>query len=39
MLCQAKNVIIVPGYGLAVARARHTVYEIAQLLRERGSRR
>jgi len=36
MLREAKNVIIVPGYGMAVAQAQHTVYEITKLLRERG---
>ncbi len=36
LLKEAKNVIIVPGYGMAVAQAQHTVYEITALLRERG---
>ena len=36
MLREARNVIIVPGYGMAVAQAQHTVYEITKLLRERG---
>ncbi|HEY8608794.1 MAG TPA: Re/Si-specific NAD(P)(+) transhydrogenase subunit beta [Noviherbaspirillum sp.] len=36
MLRDAKNVIIVPGYGMAVAQAQHTVYEITKLLRERN---
>ena len=36
MLRAAKNVIIIPGYGMAVAQAQHTVYEITRLLRERG---
>ncbi len=36
LLREAKNVIIVPGYGMAVAQAQHTVYEITQCLRERG---
>jgi NAD(P) transhydrogenase subunit beta len=36
MLRNAKNVIIVPGYGMAVAQAQHTVYEITKLLREKG---
>jgi NAD(P) transhydrogenase subunit beta len=35
-LRQAKNVIIVPGYGMAVAQAQHTVYEITRWLREKG---
>jgi NAD(P) transhydrogenase subunit beta len=36
MLRDAKKVIIVPGYGMAVAQAQHTVYEITKLLREMG---
>jgi len=32
----AKNVIIVPGYGMAVARAQHAVNEMTQLLRKKG---
>ena len=36
LLRTAKNVIIVPGYGMAVAQAQHTVYEITKLLREQG---
>jgi len=36
MLREAKNVIIVPGYGMAVAQAQHIVSEITQLLREKG---
>ncbi|MDR2112599.1 MAG: Re/Si-specific NAD(P)(+) transhydrogenase subunit beta [Candidatus Accumulibacter sp.] len=36
LLREAKNVIIVPGYGMAVAQAQHTVYQITALLRERG---
>ena len=35
-LREAKNVIIVPGYGMAVAQAQHTVFEITQYLREKG---
>jgi NAD(P) transhydrogenase subunit beta len=35
LLREAKNVIIVPGYGMAVAQAQHTVYEITKLLREK----
>ncbi len=36
LLREARNVIIVPGYGMAVAQAQHTVYEITRQLRERG---
>ncbi len=32
----AKNVIVVPGYGMAVARAQHKVFEMTELLREQG---
>jgi NAD(P) transhydrogenase subunit beta len=36
LLRGASSLIIVPGYGMAVAQAQHTVYEITKLLRERG---
>jgi NAD(P) transhydrogenase subunit beta len=36
MLAYADKVIVVPGYGLAVAQAQHTVRELADLLEERG---
>jgi NAD(P) transhydrogenase subunit beta len=36
LLKEAKSVIIVPGYGMAVAQAQHTVFEITKLLRARG---
>ena len=36
LLRDAKRVIIVPGYGMAVAQAQHTVYEITKTLREKG---
>jgi NAD(P) transhydrogenase subunit beta len=36
LLREAKSVIIVPGYGMAVAQAQHTVYEITKLLRDKG---
>jgi NAD(P) transhydrogenase subunit beta len=36
LLRGAKQVIIVPGYGMAVAQAQHTVFEITKLLRQKG---
>jgi NAD(P) transhydrogenase subunit beta len=36
LLRNAKHVIIVPGYGMAVAQAQHTVYEITKFLRDKG---
>ncbi len=36
MLADAKRVIIVPGYGMAVARAQGAVHELTRTLRERG---
>jgi len=36
LLRDAKHVIIVPGYGMAVAQAQHTVFEITKALREKG---
>ena len=36
MLREAKSAIIVPGYGMAVAQAQHTVNEITRTLREKG---
>ena len=36
MLRDAKSVIIVPGYGMAVAQAQHTVNEITKTLRGQG---
>ncbi|HEY0253237.1 MAG TPA: NAD(P)(+) transhydrogenase (Re/Si-specific) subunit beta, partial [Kofleriaceae bacterium] len=37
-LTQAKNVVIVPGYGMAVARAQHAVRELTEVLRQKGVR-
>jgi NAD(P) transhydrogenase subunit beta len=37
MLAYAERVIIVPGYGLAVAQAQHTLRELVDLLSERGT--
>ena len=35
-LAYATNVIVVPGYGLAVAQAQHAVRELAELLEQKG---
>ena len=35
-LREAKSVVIVPGYGMAVAQAQHTVNEITKTLRDKG---
>jgi NAD(P) transhydrogenase subunit beta len=35
-LAYAQHVIVVPGYGLAVAQAQHAVRELAELLEARG---
>ena len=35
-LAYARSVIVVPGYGLAVAQAQHTVRELASILAQRG---
>ena len=34
----ARNVIIIPGYGMAVAQAQHAVRELAELIEKRGGR-
>src|SRR5438105_957446 len=36
MLAYSRSVVIVPGYGLAVAQAQHAVRELADLLEKRG---
>jgi NAD(P) transhydrogenase subunit beta len=36
MMAYAQKVIVVPGYGMAVGQAQHKVWELAQLLRNRG---
>ncbi|HYO95659.1 MAG TPA: Re/Si-specific NAD(P)(+) transhydrogenase subunit beta [Polyangiaceae bacterium] len=36
LLRDAKSVVVVPGYGMAVAHAQYPVYEIGEWLRKRG---
>ncbi len=36
MMAFAERVVIVPGYGMAVAQAQHKIWELAQRLIERG---
>lgn len=36
LLSYADNVVIVPGYGMAVAQAQHVVRELADMLQEKG---
>jgi NAD(P) transhydrogenase subunit beta len=36
LLKEAKRVIVIPGYGMAVAHAQYPIYEIAEWLRKRG---
>ena len=36
MMAYAQKVIVVPGYGMAVAQAQHKVWELCQLLIDRG---
>jgi NAD(P) transhydrogenase subunit beta len=37
MLQQSKKVIIIPGYGLAVAQAQHSLAEVVKILKEAGT--
>jgi H+-translocating NAD(P) transhydrogenase subunit beta len=37
LLLHSKRVIIVPGYGMAVAQAQYPLFEVTNLLRERGT--
>ena len=36
LLANAKEVMIIPGYGMAVAQAQHIVHEITKVLRSKG---
>jgi len=36
MMAYAERVVIIPGYGMAVAQAQHKVWELAKLLLDRG---
>jgi len=36
LLLASKSIVIIPGYGMAVAQAQHTVYELTKFLREKG---
>jgi H+-translocating NAD(P) transhydrogenase subunit beta len=36
LLLDAKTIMIIPGYGMAVAQAQHTVNDITKLLKEKG---
>jgi H+-translocating NAD(P) transhydrogenase subunit beta len=37
LLRDAKSVIIVPGYGMAVAQAQYPLYEVSKILRDKGA--
>jgi NAD(P) transhydrogenase subunit beta len=37
LLLQSKKVIIIPGYGMAVAQAQYPIFDVTKLLRERGT--
>lgn len=38
LLSQAKSVIIVPGYGMAVAKAQFPIHEMVELLKSKGKK-
>lgn len=38
LLKQSRNIVIVPGYGLAVAQAQHSLAQVTRILRDQGSR-
>ncbi|MCB9587789.1 MAG: NAD(P)(+) transhydrogenase (Re/Si-specific) subunit beta [Polyangiaceae bacterium] len=37
LMSEAKSVVIVPGYGMAVAQAQHPLFEVAKILRAKGT--
>ena len=37
ILQEAKNIVIVPGYGMAVAQAQYPLYEVTKILRDKGA--
>jgi NAD(P) transhydrogenase subunit beta len=37
LLREAKSVVVVPGYGMAVAQAQHPMYEVTTILRDKGA--
>jgi len=37
LLRDAKSVVVVPGYGMAVAQAQHPMYEVTKMLRDKGA--
>jgi len=36
MICNAKNIIIVPGYGLCVAKAQYAIADMVKILNDNG---
>ena len=37
LLKEAKHIVIVPGYGMATAKAQHAVYNLVKILKDKGS--
>jgi NAD(P) transhydrogenase subunit beta len=37
VLLEARSVVIVPGYGMAVAQAQYPLYEVTRILRDKGA--
>ena len=38
LLLDAREVVVVPGYGMAVAQAQYPLHELTQILKQRGTR-